>query len=213
MHTARTGLSGVGLDLDQYEPVHEVQTFETDTSKLDSDALAEFLAQLKPSYLAIIVSYRQWFGALTQKLVTQLTRCGAPIELQRNFEDQGRGFGTKGSLRFAFAGVCNVQAPARRATKSLFYTTDTYLGAGTIGSGSTSLTAVLRQVVDDDSALTLEVDPSIFWGSAIVSPTKYEYDASLTPTVTSVTPTISSTAGGATVTIKVTLTLKPWRQP
>ena len=130
------------------------------------------------------MSYKEWFGALTQNLVTQLTQCGAPIELQRSFEDHGRGFGAKGSVRFVLAGVCNAKAPTPRATKSLFYTTDTYLGAGTIGSGSTTLTSVLKQVIDTDQALTLEVDPSIFWGTPIVSPTKYAYDAALTPTVT-----------------------------
>ena len=47
------------------------------------------------------------------------------------------------------------------------------------------------------------MDPNVFWGPAITTTKhKYHYDAALTPVVTSVEPTMSSTAGGATVTIK-----------
>ena len=104
---------------------------------------------MPPSYLALVVSHEPWVGALTQRLVSQLVQCGAPERtLQRAFDDRARGFvNTRDStLRLVLAGVCSPGAARPRAAQSLFYTTDAFLGPGTIGSGATSRTSVLQQV-------------------------------------------------------------------
>ena len=44
----------VVLDLERYKPVQQMQTFETGTSKLDSNALASFLGRLQPHPLTLI---------------------------------------------------------------------------------------------------------------------------------------------------------------
>ena len=56
-------------------------------------------------------------------------------------------------------------------------------------------------VSDQTKRLTLIANTNVFWKSPIVKKDAYEHDPDLTPKVFSIHPTISSTAGGATVTI------------
>ena len=103
--------------------------------------------------------------------------------------------------RFALVGVCSPDAITPAETVSRFYIGDSDTGNGTIGTGTTTGTAVFMPVTDTSKVLTLVADTNIFWKSPITKEDAYEHDPKLTPKVFNIYPTISSTAGGATVTI------------
>ena len=200
IYTITAGLSVAVWDLEKNVQAFATKTFPTGSANYESHALATFLSKLEANHLVIIASHGDWYTRLTRDLVDQLVACGAPEKLRTDFSELTYGYWDKNS-RLVLVGVCSADAVAPGVTTSRFYTSEHDTGDGTIGTGSIDGTAVYMPVADKTKVLTLIADTNVFWKSPIVKKDAYEHDPKLTPTVYSIQPTISSTAGGATVTI------------
>ena len=200
IYTITPGLHVAVWDLEKNVRAFPTKTYATGAANYESHALATFLSKLDANHLVIIVSHSLWDKHLTADLVDMLMACGAPAKLRKDFDELTYGYWNENS-RLVLVGVCSPNAVTPDFTTSRFYTSEYDSGEGTIGTGSVNGTAVFMPVADKGQVLTLVADTNIFWKSPIEKENAYEHDPKLTPKVYSIQPTISSTAGGATVTI------------
>ena len=201
IYTITAGLSVAVWDLEKNVQAFPTKTYATGTASYESQALAAFLSKLDTNHLAIIVSHGDWYHHLTQDLVDELVTCGAPEKLRTDLAELTYGKWDE-DARLALTGICSTSSTvAPAATVSRFYTGDSDHGEGTIGTGSIRGTAIFMPVPDKGKVLSLVADTNVFWKSPIVKEDAYAHNPALTPKIHSVQPTISSTAGGAPITI------------